>query len=295
MALSMSETVPAEKTKHKPRQISWLAVPAFGWLLWFILIPIGIVGAYSFMRKGVYGGVVFQPSLENYQRIADPIYLKIYFNSLKLAVFTSVICLMIGYPMAFVMATCKRQLRPLLLVCVMIPFWTNFVIRAYALKVLLGVHGPISSVLYLFGLIHEPMPLTDNALSVWLGMITNYLPFMVLPLYVTLEKFDFTLLEAARDLGASSRQVITQILLPLTRPGLITGLLLVFIPALGEFIIPDMLGGARTMLIGNLITEQFLKIRDWPFGSALSALLMLTVAVGYWINETQTQKRKAAV
>jgi spermidine/putrescine transport system permease protein len=179
--------------------------------------------------------------------------------------------------MAFVMATSSAQVRSILLVLIVLPFWTNFVVRAYATKVLFGEYGPLNQFALSLGLIRKPLDLQNSDLSVWIGMVTNYLPFMVLPLYVTLEKFDFSLIEAARDLGASSWRILAKIIIPLTKPGIITGLIFVFTPALGEFVIPDLLGGARTMLIGNLITEQFLKTRDWPFGAALSLLLIIVV------------------
>jgi spermidine/putrescine transport system permease protein len=179
--------------------------------------------------------------------------------------------------MAYVMATASKQMRSVLLILIVIPFWTNFVIRAYALKVLFGEHGPLSQLAMYLGWISEPMGFGNGQWAVWLGMVTNYLPFMVLPLYVSLEKFDFSLLEAAKDLGANPIKTLLRVMVPLTKPGIVTGLIFVFTPALGEFVIPDLLGGARTMLIGNLITEQFLKSRDWPFGSALSLLLILIV------------------
>lgn len=181
--------------------------------------------------------------------------------------------------MAYVMATASIRIRSMLLVLVVIPFWTNFVVRAYATKVLFGEYGPINHLALSLGLVHEPIPFANTDFAVGLGMVTNYLPFMVLPLYVALEKFDFSLIEAAIDLGASSWQILLKILLPLTQHGIVTGLVFVFAPALGEFVIPDLLGGARTMLIGNLITEQFLKTRDWPFGAALSLLLIAIVMV----------------
>ena len=232
---------------------------------------------YSVATKGLYGSVVFRFTTENYVRAVDWIYLRIFWNSLSLATLTAVSSLLIGYPMAYVMATAQPKLRTLLLGLIVIPFWTNLVVRTYALKVLLGTMGPVNGVALAMGLISEPYDFSNTDLSVWFGMVTNYLPFMVLPLYVALEKFDFSLIEAARDLGASSFQILIRILFPLTKPGIVTGLIFVFTPALGEFVIPDLLGGARTMLVGNLITEQFLKTRDWPFGSALSLLLILVV------------------
>ncbi len=254
-------------------------IPALGWFLWFFLIPLSIVLVYSFAQKGTYGGVVFNFSIDNYLRATDPIYLNILWNSVKLATLTSVSCLLIGFPMAYVMATSSPAVRNALLILVVIPFWTNFVVRAYALKVLFGETGPVNSAALSLGLLSEPFVFANTSFAVWLGMVTNYLPFMVLPLYVSLEKFDFSLLEAARDLGAPPRRVLTRVLLPLTKPGIVTGTIFVFTPALGEFVIPDLLGGAKTMLVGNLITEQFLKTRDWPFGSALSLMVMAIVMI----------------
>jgi len=269
----------AERNRPTSRKPPILALPAIGWFLWFLVAPLAIVLAYSFAQKGTYGGIVFHFSIENYTRATEFIYLKIFWNSIKLATLTAVSCLVIGYPMAYVMATVPRWARSLLLILVVVPFWTNFVVRAYAIKMILGEQGPLNEFLIAWHFISEPLIFTNTSFAVWLGMVTNYLPFMVLPLYVALEKFDFALLEAARDLGASSWNVIWRVLMPLTKPGIITGLIFVFTPALGEFVIPDLLGGARTMLIGNLITEQFLKTRDWPFGSALSLMLILTVMV----------------
>jgi spermidine/putrescine transport system permease protein len=257
----------------------WVALPAIGWFIGFLLIPLGFILVYSFAQKGVYGGIVFQYSLENYVRAGDWLYLRIFWNSLQLAFLTAASCLLLAYPLAYAMATAPAWLRPLLMMAVVLPFWTNFVIRVYAIKVLLSEHGPVSWILAAVGLTAGPVSFLNGPMAVWVGMVTNYLPFMVLPLYVVLEKFDFTLLEAARDLGASTFQMVTRILLPLTRRGMTTGFILVFTPALGEFVIPDLLGGARVMMIGNLISEQFLKTRDWPFGSALALILIATVMV----------------
>ena len=268
-----------ERLKDTHRLPPLTILPAMGWFLWFLLIPLSIVAIYSFSTKGPYGGVVFQWTSENFVRATDWLYLRVFFNSLKLALITAVLCFLVGFPMAYVMATAPRAWRSVLLMAVVVPFWTTFVVRAYAIKVLLGDQGPLNQLLLALGWIHQPLPLSNSTFSVLFGMVSNYLPFMVLPLYVSLEKFDFTLLEAARDLGARSWSVLWRVLLPLNRAGIITGCVFVFTPALGEFVIPDLLGGARTLLIGNLVTEQFLKTRDWPFGAALSLLLIATVLV----------------
>jgi spermidine/putrescine transport system permease protein len=259
------------------------ALPLIGWFLAFLLIPLAFVVVYSFSSKGTYGGVEFRFTWQQYQRALDPLYLRVLWNSVSLAGLTTLGCLLLGYPLAYSMATARGIWRSLLFVAVVIPFWTNFVVRAYAIKALLAESGPLHAVLSSLGVVLGPSGLGNSSWAVLLGMIVNYLPFMVLPLYVALERFDFQLLEAARDLGASSWQTLSRVLLPLTRPGIVSGCIFVFTPALGEFVIPDLLGGARTVLIGNLITDQFLKTRDWPFGSAISILLLVLVSISLGI------------
>jgi spermidine/putrescine transport system permease protein len=269
---------------------AYLAVPAFGWFLWFLMVPLAIVVLYSVFQRGTYGGVVYTPTLQNFARTFDPLYMQIVWNSLVIATLTTFFSLLLGYPMAYVMATARPWTRGLLVFLLVIPFMTNFVVRAYALKVVFSQEGPINFVLMSLGWISEPLAMTNSSASVLMGMVVNYLPFMVLPLFVVLERFDFSLLEAARDLGANSFAVVTKVLLPLSKPGIVTGSVLVFMPALGEFVIPDLFGGSKTMLIGNLITEQFLKARDWPFGSALSVVLLVVVIAGMWLQRRATKE-----
>jgi spermidine/putrescine transport system permease protein len=257
-----------------PPRFAW---PALVWFLGFLVIPIGFVATYSFAQRGVYGNVVFEWGIQNYLRALDWLYLEIFWNSFKLAGATATVCLLLGYPMAYALATASAKLRPWLMGLVVLPFWTNFVIRVYSIKVLLSESGPFAGFAQAIGIQIDPGFLSQGTWAVAIGMITNYLPFMILPLYVVLEKFDFTLLEAARDLGASPLKVWLRVLIPLTQRGIFTGWLLVFTPALGEFVIPDLLGGARVMMVGNLIADQFLKTRDWPFGSTLSVILMFSV------------------
>lgn len=271
---------------------AWLALPAAGWFFWFLLIPLFFVVAHSFATRGSYGSVVFRWTAENYARAVDPLYLRIFLNSVKLAIVTTVSCLLIGFPMAYTLARAPRTLRHVLLVLVVVPFWTNFVVRTYALKVLFAESGPVNSAALWLGFLKEPFVFANSTFAVWLGMVTNYLPFMVLPLYVALEKFDFTLLDAAKDLGASPGRSLWHVLFPMTRQGIATGSIFVFTPALGEFVIPDLLGGARTMLIGNLITDQFLKTRDWPFGAALSLLLIGCVMISLILYLRSQERRR---
>ena len=283
------------------RQFPTLLVPAALWYLIFLLIPMGIIVAYSFLKRTPYGDIQWVWNLDNYWRALDPLYLSIVWESFKLAVVTALICLLIGYPVAYVLATIRNPYRSIMMILLVIPFWTNLVVRTYAIKLLVADSGPVNQMLMSWGWISEPLAMSNSYWAVLFGMVTNYLPFMVLPLYVCLEKFDFGLLEAARDLGASSVKVFTRVLLPMTKVGIATGFLLVFTPALGEFLIPDMLGGAQTMLIGNLIIDQFLKMRDWPFGSALSIILMvvvvisLTITVRLWKDVDRSEKTRQPV
>jgi spermidine/putrescine transport system permease protein len=249
--------------------------PTLVWLLLFLIIPLLIVISFSLMKKGSYGAILPELDFSNYKRVLEPVFLKIIFRSFLLAFFTTLICLMIAYPMTYFMAKSKESLKKLLLTLIVIPFWTNFIIRVYALKLIIGENGLINRILLELNLLSKPLELTDNMIGLSIGMIYNYLPFMILPLFVAIDKIDFTLLDAAYDLGASKIQTLFKVLLPLSLPGIITGSLFVFIPAFGEFVIPDLLGGSQNMFVGNLITETFLKSRDWPFGSALSSLLVL--------------------
>ena len=245
------------------------AVPYMAWLSFFLVGPLVFILIVSFQKKGLWGGFDFAWDAENYRRVLDPLYLRVLFASLYLAGMTALSCLFIGYPMAWFIARQSSNTRKALLILVMLPFMSNFVVRAYAVKFLIGVEGPYNHLLLYLGLIDSPLLMSNPTWAIWFGMVTNYLPFMVLPLYVSFERFDFLLLEAARDLGASSWKTWWGVLWPLTRSSAMAGTTLVFIPALGEFVIPDLMGGGRTMFLGNLLADQFLKARDWPFGAAI--------------------------
>ncbi len=262
-----------------------MTLPVMSWFLFFLLIPLTFVIVCSFMSRGPYGGIEFTFTLDNYWRVAELVYLKIFLNSFFLAIITTFSCLVLGYPTAFMIASMKKKYRHLFLILIMIPFLTNFIIRTYAYKNLLGIEGPVVGLLKFLNFTDSNTPLVNNIFAVWFGMVTNYLPFMILPLYVAIDKFDFTMLEAAWDLGASKLISFIKILVPQTMHGIKAGIVLVFIPAFGEFVIPDMLGGAKTMLMGNLIAEQFLKSRDWPFGSALAIILILVTSISLLIEK----------
>lgn len=254
-----------------------LAWPALLWFLSFILVPLIIVIAVSFATRGTYGGFSWSLSLDNFQRSFSAAYLGIFFQSLIVAGTTTLLCAVIGVMMAWAMATAAPKYRYFYVCAVALPFLTNLVIRIYAIRVFVGFEGPLQSALTVLGIPFDPFSFSQNQWLVYYGMVTTYLPFMVLPLYGAFEKFDFTLVEAAQDLGAGPWKILFDVILPNLKKALLSGAILVFVPALGEYVIPDLLGGAKTMLLGNLITESFLKSRDWPLGSAISVLLILVL------------------
>lgn len=261
--------------KLRVSSLGW--VPVF-WYAFFLLVPIVLIVITSFTARGTYGGIDWSLlSFDNFSRALDPLYGSILLRSFFLATATALCCVMIGFPVALVMATAGQRVRSVLVLLIAVPFLTNLTIRICAIKSFASYDGPLAYFLTLTGVPFDPFALSQNWPLVIYGMISTYLPFMVFPLYAALERFDFSLVEAAQDLGASYLQIITKVILPNLRKAFSSGLLLVFIPALGEFLIPDLLGGAKTMLAGNLISEQFLKARDWPFGSALSVILILAL------------------
>jgi spermidine/putrescine transport system permease protein len=255
---------------------AWFLAPSWTVMLTLFLAPLIIVCAYSFETRGVYGGISPPWTTESYQRLADPIYLAILWRSFWIAGISTILCLLLGFPLAlFVSRSGKR--KNLYLSLVILPFWTSFLVRTYAWMFLLRDTGLINTALQKLGLIHDPLPLLYNNGAVVLGLVYGYLPFMVLPLYATLERLDPNLLEAAADLGARPWVTLTRVVVPLCAPGIRAGAILVFIPCLGAYLTPDLLGGGKSVMIGNLIQNQFTNARDWPFGSAISLTLMVIV------------------
>jgi spermidine/putrescine transport system permease protein len=260
---------------RKHHQLLIFLLPAVLWLTVFFIIPLVIVLVYSFLQRSASGGILWVPTLANYQRLlTSSVYVGIFGRSLWLGFSSTLACLLIGYPLAFFIVTQPPRWRSVLLLLVIIPFWTNFLVRTYAWIVLLNQGGVVNTVLASLQIVDKPLELMFSPFAVSIGLIYGYLPFMVLPLYSTLERFNFAWVEAAQDLGANDIRTFWRIILPLTRRGIVAGSLLVFIPSVGAFITPDILGGAKTMMIGNLIQNQFLKALNWPLGSALSMVLM---------------------
>lgn len=240
------------------------------------LCPLAIIASYSLLSRGAYGGVELPVTLENYQRLFDPLYGTILLRSVWLAAVSTLLCLVLGFPLALSIARSGRR-KGLYLQLVILPFWTSFLIRTYAWIFLLRDTGLVNTVLAAAGLITQPLPLLYNDAAVVLGLVYGYLPFMVLPLYATIERLDPSLLEAAADLGATPLKTLWSVVLPLCRPGIVAGVVLVFIPCLGAYLTPDLMGGGKTIMIGNLVQNQFTTARDWPFGAALSLALMALV------------------
>jgi spermidine/putrescine transport system permease protein len=269
------------KTIRESRIAQGLALiaPANAYLFLFMIVPLILVGILSFLSRGTYGQVEFRFNLSNYTRLLDPLYGKILLYSLAVGVGTTLLSLVIGYPLAYYIARAPARQRSLLLFLVLLPFWTNFIIRIYAWIMILRAGGFLDSVLQTFHITSEPLGLLYTPTAVMIGMIYEFLPFMVLPLYTSLEKIENAVLEAAADLGAPPARVFLRVTLPLSVPGMIAGTILVFIPAMGMFVIPDLMGGAKTILIGNVIRNQFLTARDWPFGAAASMVLMVLTMI----------------
>jgi spermidine/putrescine transport system permease protein len=238
-----------------------------------MLAPLAIICVYSFLSRGAYGGVERPLTLENYARLWDPLYGVILWRSLWIAAVATVLCLVLGFPLALFIARGGAK-KNLYLSLVILPFWTSFLIRTYAWMFLLRDTGLINTFLQAIGVIHQPLPMLYNDGAVILGLVYGYLPFMVLPLYATLERMDTSLVEAAADLGARPFETLLRITLPLCAPGIRAGAILVFVPCLGTYLTSDLLGGSKTILIGNLVQNQFTNARDWPFGAALSLALM---------------------
>ncbi|MDO5062679.1 MAG: ABC transporter permease [Peptostreptococcaceae bacterium] len=258
---------------------NYLSIPYIVWAVVFTVIPLLIIVVYSFAKRDAFGNIVYEFTLENYKNFFTPIYLNVLWRSIKLSFYSTVICLIIGYPMAFIIARAKGMKQNLMVLLFIVPLWTNFLLRTYAWMGLLREQGIINEVLMKLGIISEPLHLLYTNSAVILGMVYNFLPFMVLPIYSVLVKMDKSLIEAARDLGANEVRVFRSVIFPLSFPGVATGIVMVFMPAVSTFVISDLLGGGQTILLGNLIQNQFIAARNWQFGSAVSVLMMIMLIV----------------
>ncbi len=265
--------------ENQAAQGFFLISPANLYLIILVVLPLILVAALSFLSRGAYGGVEYRFNITNYTRLFDPLYGKVMIFSLGVGLGTTLICILVGYPLAYFIARAPARQRSLLLFLILLPFWTNFVIRIYAWMNILRSNGLLDALLIKLHITSGPLGILYSPTAVMIGMVYEFLPFMVLPLYTSLEKIENSLLEAAADLGAPPWKAFLRVTFPLSVPGMIAGTILTFIPAMGMFVVPDILGGAKTVLIGNVIRNQFLTARDWPFGAAASMILMLMTMV----------------
>ena len=251
----------------------------WGWLLIFALLPNILVIAVSFLTRDSSAFISLPVSIDSYIRMIDPLYFGVFIHSLWMAGITTIICFLLGYPFAWLIAKAKTRWQPLLMMLLILPFWTNSLVRTYALKLLFANNGLINKSLLAVGIIDTPIDILYTQVAVIAGLTYLLFPFMVLPLYAVFTDLRNDMLLASQDLGASKTQTFWHIILPLTTPGIISGVLLVLLPAMGMFYVADILGGSRNLLVGNIIKNQFLDARDWPFGAAASVLLTLAMAV----------------
>jgi spermidine/putrescine transport system permease protein len=263
-----------------PRYPGWLALPAAAWYAIFFLGPLGIMAVFSVSERKGYTDVVYTFSLDNFEYLWDPLYGDVFLRTLGLAVFGTAATLLVGFPFAYYLARYARW-KTLLLLLVIVPFWTSFLIRTYSWLIILSPDFFLFRALHDLGITSADFTLLYKREAIYIGVVYNYLPLMVLPLYAALERMDWSLVDAAEDLGDTPFQAFRRVTLPLALPGVIAGCLLVFIPLTGEYLIPVILGGDLTVFAGNLLAQQFLTARDWPFGAAIAMVVVgaMTVAI----------------
>jgi spermidine/putrescine transport system permease protein len=274
--------------------------PGILWVVVFLLAPLAAVGVISFYSRTPLGQVSLPLTLENYKRLLgfgllgfDPLYPLIILRSLVLAAATTAVCVAAAFPIAFFIAALPAKYKNLALTLVIVPFWTNLLIRTYAWQILLSAESPLARGAAALHFVPQGSALYPGTFAVYVGMLCAFLPFLVLPLYTAVEKLDWSIAEAAADLGADGPRVFRHAILPQVGPGLVAGIILVFIPATGTFVISDLLGGAKTVLLGNAIQQQFGASRDWPFGSAAAFVGMAVVMIGLWIYARTAGERGA--
>lgn len=283
--------------QRKPGRVGWLLLaPLLAWAAAFVIAPAVIMLVYSFAHRGTLGGVVLGFTLENYAGVLDPVYMRIVVRSILYAGITTAICLAAGYPVAYLIGRADARWRNLLLMAVMVPFWTSFLIRTYAWVTILKSQGLINSLALQLGMIAEPFEMLYTPGAVIVGLVYTFLPFMILPIYSSVEKLDGALVEAALDLGAGPVRAFSRVIVPLTAPGIAAGILLVFVPSLGIYAVNDILGGGRVDMIGNIIENQFKgNARNWPFGAALGTTLLVSFGAIYWLVNRRQRGAGVAV
>lgn len=266
----------------------WYALPITIWLCLFFIIPMFIVLTYAFLKKGTYGGVELELSFSSFYIFTDKVFLTILFKTIYISVLSTIFTVGLSLPTAYYIARSKYKKE--LLFLVIIPFWTNFLIRIYAWMAVLGSNGIINNILLKFGIIHEPLKLLYNTGAVILITVYTSLPFAILPLYAVIEKFDFSLMEAARDLGATNKDAFFKVFIPNIKPGIITAVLFTFIPALGSYAVPKLVGGTQATMLGNIIAQHLTVTRNWPLASTISGALIIVTSVAVVIFMKLSQK-----
>lgn len=255
-------------------KMSPMVAPLYVWTVIFTLLPLAYVFFMSFMRRGEVWGYTLDPTLDNYAQLANPVYASVFFDSLKLAAQTTALTLLIGYPFAYFTALMPEKRRSMMLLILMVPFWTNSLVRIYGITFLMGTQGVFNSIFIALGWIEEPLKMLYNYNAVLVGMVYALLPFMILGIYNSVEKLDWSVIEAARDLGAGRVRAFVTMTIPMTLPGIMAGTVLVFVPSIGLYFISDLLGGGKTMLLGDLIKLSMTSARNWPLGATLSVAML---------------------
>lgn len=270
---------PAFRARIRGLAAFLLMLPGFAWLAAFMLVPCGLILAYSFLERGTYGGLVYNFTFANFTRAFEETYLAIFLTSVRIASISTLISLIVAYPAAYAISKLPPRWQLLVLFLVILPFWSNYLIRSYAWMVILNNQGVLNHALMALGVTTEPVRLLYNEFAIVLGLVYNYLPFVILSIFASLQRLNPELLEASEDLGAPAWRTFFRVMLPMTAPGIAAGGVFVFVLSIGNFVTPDLLGGGQVTMVGNVIYGQFMSARDWPFGAAL-ALILLTIMFG---------------
>ncbi|WP_401000197.1 ABC transporter permease [Agromyces sp. GXQ0307] len=292
MTTTTDQATPAVRAQRARRGLAaapFLA-PGLLFLIVFMAIPVGLLAFYTFFRRGRFGGLVFEFTLDNWAKLAEPLYVGVILQSIGLALVVTLLALLIGYPMAYAIAGLSPKWRTIALIAVVLPFWTNFLIRTYAWILLLNNAGFVNQWLQALGLTDDPIAMLYTPQAIVVGLLYMYLPLMVLPLYASLQQLDPALREAATNLGASPWRAFRTVTLPLSLPGALTGCIFVFVPAMSNFVIPELIGGGKTIMIGNLVRDQFFEARDWPFGATLALVLTMLLIVVIVVQAAVTRR-----
>jgi spermidine/putrescine transport system permease protein len=281
----------AQEYRRQPGILAWLVLaPLLAWLVLFVIAPTCMLVAVSFAERDALGRIVWQFTFENYARAFDWLWLKVLLVSVWYAFLTTVVCMLVGYPVAYTIGRAPPRWRALLLMLVMVPFWTSFLIRTYAWITILSKEGLVNSLLLQTGIISQPVGLLYTPFAIVLGLVYNFLPFMILPIYTSVERLDNAMIEAAYDLGAGPLRAFSQVIIPLTKPGIAAGAMLVFVPSIAMFAITTLMGGGTNPTIGEVIFKQFTSGRNQPFGAALGTLLLLIFVLALWLTRKQREE-----